>query len=73
MKVVHIKPECISCGACAALHPDQWVMDDDGLAQLVDGVAVNENFERQLTIDDVEDYQEAADVCPVNIILVDRK
>jgi len=73
MKVVHIKPECISCGACAALHPDQWVMDDDGLAQLVDGVAVNENFERQLTIDDVEDYQEAADVCPVNIILVDKK
>ena len=73
MKVVHKKPECISCGACAALHPEQWVMDNDGLAQLVDGHKDGDNYVRSLTIEEVEDYQEAESVCPVNIILVDTK
>ena len=73
MKVTHIKRDCISCGACAALHPDQWVMDDEGLAQLLDSVKVGDIFEKDLELDQVNDYQEAESVCPVNIILVDTE
>lgn len=73
MKVTHIKRDCISCGACAALYPDQWAMDNEGLAQLLDSVKVGNNFEKSLELDQVNDYQEAESVCPVNIILVDTE
>jgi len=33
-KVIHRKQECISCGACAAISPEFWEMDEEALAQL---------------------------------------
>jgi ferredoxin len=74
MKVVHFKKECISCGACAAISPDYWEMDEVGLAQLKDSVPVNEHWEKNLDSNSASEkdfHQEAADVCPVNIIHLD--
>jgi ferredoxin len=34
-KVVHFKKDCISCGACAAIAPEFWELDEKGLAQLL--------------------------------------
>lgn len=70
-KVIHFKKDCISCGACAAIAPEFWEMDEEGLAQLKGSELKDDYWE--LKIDSEEDKatnQEAADVCPVNIIHV---
>jgi ferredoxin len=61
-RVWHDRPNCIACGACAAATPENWVMNpEDGLADCV-----------STTITDAERAanDEAALVCPVNIIHV---
>tara|TARA_Y100000310_G_scaffold329855_1_gene400453 strand:- start:1246 stop:1482 length:237 start_codon:yes stop_codon:yes gene_type:complete len=68
-KITHVKKECICCGACAAIVPEFWQMDDDGLAHLKGSKEVDGNWE--LVVDTESDRasnQEAADVCPVQII-----
>lgn len=68
-KVIHFKKDCISCGACAAINPKFWEMDTDGLAHLKGSVKVDEHYELETdSEEDAESNQEAADVCPVNII-----
>ncbi len=70
-KVLHFKKDCISCGACAAICPDFFKMDDDGLAQLKDSKPVEDHWELEIdTIEAKTCNQEAADVCPVQIIKV---
>ncbi len=72
-KVEHFKKDCISCGACAAINPGFWEMDSEGLAELEGSKKVDGHYE--LEIDSEEDRasnQEAADVCPVNIIHVKK-
>ena len=75
-KVEHIRPECIGCGACVAIAPDFWQMDEkDNKADLrnckktVEGTeVVREELglsEGQFTIN-----KEAAEACPVNCIHV---
>ncbi len=71
-KVVHFKKDCISCGACAAISPDFWEMDPEGMAQLKDSTEEGDKWVRSITKEEVEENQEAADVCPVNIIHVEE-
>jgi len=59
-RVWHDRPNCIACGACAAATPENWEMQpDDGLADC-----------KSTTITGAElaANEEAAIVCPVNII-----
>lgn len=71
-KVIHEKKDCISCGACAAINPDFWEMDDEGLAQLKESHELPDGkWEREINDEDKESNQEAADVCPVQIIHVE--
>lgn len=76
----HDRPNCIGCGACAAVAPDFWEMS------AVDGKSDVKGSEREedageivrekLDIPD-EQYiknKEAADCCPVNVIhLINRE
>ncbi len=72
--VKHFRDQCISCGACAALSPMFWKMDDEGMAELVGGVKVKDHFELVIESEsDKAENQEAADCCPVNIIHVEKK
>ena len=72
--IIHYKKDCISCGACAAILPEFWLMDDEGLAHLKNSTPVNSHFEREIaTADELNRNQEAADCCPVNIIKVEKK
>ena len=58
-KIWHDRPNCIACGACAAVD-ENWFMDEvDGLASFNHG----EISEAELAAN-----KEAAEVCPVNII-----
>ena len=71
--VVHFKKDCISCGACAAINPDHWEMDSEGLAQLKGSSLVGEKWELPISDSEIEANQEASEVCPVNIIHVKDK
>ena len=71
-KVVHLKKDCISCGACAAICPDFWEMDEEGLAQLRGSSEKDGKWELSIAKKDVESNKEAAEVCPVNIIHVEE-
>ncbi len=68
----HFKKDCISCGACAAINPEFWEMDEAGLAHLKRSKKVGDHWELQISEEDRESNQEAADVCPVNIIHVKK-
>ena len=70
-KVIHLKKECIGCGACAAICPEFWEIDDEGLAQLKGDKLMEGKWELQLTTLDTKTCnQEAADACPVGIIQI---
>ena len=70
-KILHFKKDCISCGACAAICPEFWEMDEEGLAQLREGVEVEGHWEREINSEDERARnRDAADACPVQIIKI---
>ena len=71
-KVEHFKKDCISCGACAAINPNFWEMDSEGIAHLKGSKKVDDHFELEIDEKDKDSNQEAADVCPVSIIHVKK-
>lgn len=72
-KVIHRKKECISCGACAAICPDYWEMDEEGMAQLKGSKRKDDLWEREIEGEEARaTNQEAADCCPISIISVKK-
>tara|TARA_Y100000310_G_scaffold343833_2_gene453370 strand:+ start:323 stop:565 length:243 start_codon:yes stop_codon:yes gene_type:complete len=72
-KISHFKKECIGCAACAAVNPDFWEMDDEGMANLKCSKKVDDHQEREIDTEvDLAINQEAADVCPVGIIKIKK-
>ena len=59
MKLKVEKDICIGCGACQAICPDVFEIDDDGLA-----VSIVE----EVNEDVIEDAIDAKEGCPVNAI-----
>jgi len=57
--IVHDRDQCIGCGACAAVNPDNWEMAEDGLAKVK---------KTELTEEELSANMEAAESCPVNCI-----
>ncbi|PIZ51554.1 ferredoxin [Candidatus Woesearchaeota archaeon CG_4_10_14_0_2_um_filter_33_13] len=71
--ILHYKEDCISCGACAAICPDFWEMDEEGMAHLKESHKVEDHWERQINSEDSRARnQEAAEACPVNIIKLQK-
>ncbi len=57
---VKVNPDvCIGCGACQAIAPDVFEINDDGVAQ-----EITEDVKDEL----VEDAADAKEGCPVNAI-----
>ena len=54
---------CIGCGACQALVPDVFEINDEGVAEVIVEV-VPENLE--------EEVKDASESCPVNAIEVNE-
>ena len=68
-KIDHDRPNCIGCGACAALQPSLWEMDQDGKSNIVAGKKLaNGCEEKDFDESDHEAHKEAAEACPVNVI-----
>ncbi len=60
MKVNVNKDACIGCGACAAICPDVFEMDDAGLSTVI-----TEEVHSSL----VDDAKEAIESCPTSAIV----
>ena len=58
-KIEHDRPNCIGCGACAAVYEENWFMEEDGKSNLN-----KVDFEET----EYEGNRDAADSCPVNVI-----
>jgi ferredoxin len=57
MKVVVNRDNCIGCGACEALYPELFQIDDEGLSTVLE----NENIEE-------EKLTEVVEGCPTSAI-----
>jgi ferredoxin len=63
MKARVEKDLCIGCGLCAALSPEVFHMEDDGLAKAI---------EDELTEELLEGAREAEQQCPTEAIAVEE-
>lgn len=73
-KIIHERSNCIGCGACAAVCPDFWEMDNDGKSILKGANHTKKGEEivkSELEIDDVACNKQASESCPVNIIKIE--
>lgn len=66
-KIEHDKPNCIGCGACAAVAPDFWEMEGDK-SHLKGSQPLGDGEQLEIQDKDEEKNMEAARSCPVNVI-----
>jgi ferredoxin len=61
VKIIHDKIKCIGCGACTAVCPTNWVMDNNNKAK---------PKKTDISSDEIKCNKEAEQVCPVNCITI---
>lgn len=66
-KIEHDKPNCIGCGACAAVAPQFWEMEGDK-SHLKGSEPMGDGEQRTIEDKDEKANMEAAQSCPVNVI-----
>jgi len=75
-KIIHQKELCIGCGACAAINPEDWVMEGDKShlkgSSKEQGEHGTQEF-KYIEEADLQKNQEAADACPVPCIFVKKE
>ncbi len=67
-KLIHDRPVCIGCGACAVIAPEFWEMNDDSKSDIINAKHVGEKQELIIEEKDFEINLEAAESCPVECI-----
>ena len=73
MKIIFNKEECIGCGSCAAVCPDFWEMTDDMKSRVKNSVQSAEGkFELEIEEKDTACNEEASQICPVQVIKVEK-
>ena len=67
------RAKCIGCNYCVEAAPSRWIMDEnDGKSKLIDAKEKKGIFIALTTDDEYEENIEAANICPVNIIKVEK-
>jgi len=69
MKIIQEHKKCIGCGSCIAVCPKIFKLGDDNLASIKDAKTVGEN--QELETEGISCAQEAAEICPVQIIHIE--
>ena len=73
IRISHYRIKCIGCNYCVEVAPSNWKMDNaDGKSILLDskekkGIYISINSD-----DEYVENLEAAEICPVNIIKVEK-
>jgi len=75
-KVIYDKDKCIGAFTCSGVSPDFWIRPEGGeeKAELKNATLNKETGMWELIIDeaDLEANRIAADVCPVNVIKIEK-
>ena len=72
--IEHDRPNCIGCGACSAIAPKFWEMNQDGKADVKSGKTRPDNWqELEINETDFDENKQAAESCPVNVIHLKNK
>ncbi|MDP6138871.1 MAG: ferredoxin [Candidatus Woesearchaeota archaeon] len=70
----HDRPNCIGCGACEAVAPDFWEMEEDGKSNIKGSKNIDNGWqELEIKEKDFAVNKDAADSCPVNVIHIIKK
>jgi len=73
IRITHFREKCIGCNYCAEVAPFRWTMDEaDGKSNLRDGREKKGVFTGIAADDEFEQNREAAEICPMNIIRVEK-
>lgn len=64
MKAKVIRDNCIGCGACQAIAPNIFEIDDEGLSVIK---------VKEVPADDAEDFNDALESCPTGAIVEDNE
>ncbi|NPA44553.1 MAG: ferredoxin [Chlorobi bacterium] len=73
IRISHQRVKCIGCNYCVEVAPSNWVMDEnDGKSTLLEAKEKKGIYIAITSDDDFENNVEAASVCPVNIIKVEK-
>lgn len=73
IRITHFRTNCIGCNYCVEVAPYRWEMDNsDGKSNLLSAKVKKGIYISIVGNDEYEDNLEAADLCPVNIIKVEK-
>ena len=73
IRIFHHRVRCIGCGYCEEIAPYRWKIDNwDGKASLIDASEKRGIFTLTVGDDEWEDSMNAAELCPVKIIHVEK-
>lgn len=61
-RIIYDRSGCIGAASCAAAAPKNWVIADDGKADVVS---------REITEDQLQENLDAAESCPVMVIHIE--
>ena len=66
--ILHKKEDCIGCGVCAALDPNNWEMEAEGKSHLKESEEQEGNEKKKFEEKELKKNKETAESCPVNVI-----
>ncbi|NPA68710.1 MAG: ferredoxin [Chlorobi bacterium] len=73
IRITHHRAKCIGCNYCVEVAPSRWTMDESDGKSNLNGASGKKGFFTVIASDD-EFYAntEAAEICPVKIIKVEK-
>lgn len=73
IRITHQRGKCIGCSYCIEAAPSRWEMDkSDGKCNLKESTEKKGIFIAITGNDEYDENIEAAEICPVNIIRVEK-
>ena len=73
IRIIHQRSKCIGCNYCVEAAPFRWRMDEkDGKSNLTDAENKKGIFIVITSDDEYDANKEAEEICPVNIIKVEK-
>jgi len=73
IRITHQRHKCIGCYYCIEIAPNNWKMNtQDGKAMLLNATEKKGFYTTLTGDDDYENNVDAAEVCPVKIIKIEK-